>query len=63
MRVPISTFSLELLSPAGATDQELLLVNQPIEASTMAIQAPYRGTYYGVGVCLAGSAVLCSRKS
>ncbi len=60
MRAHIPTYPLSILAQAGAADQELLLVNQPIETSTAAIQAPYRSNYYGVGICLAGMAVLRS---
>ncbi len=60
MRAHIPTFPLSILSQAGSTDQELLLVNHPIETVTTAIQAPYRSNYYGIGVCLAGTAVLRS---
>jgi AraC family transcriptional activator of pobA len=60
MRTPIPTFPLSILSQPGAAASELLLVNQPIEATTTAIQAPYRSTYYGVGICLAGTAELRS---
>ena len=62
IRAPIPTSSLGLLSPAGATDQELMLINQPIEAPTTAIQVPYLSIYYSIGIYLADSAVLYSRK-
>lgn len=60
MRTPIPTYPLSLLSPAGENEPELLLVTQRLDAPETAIGVPYRSTYYGVGVCLAGAAVLRS---
>lgn len=60
MSAHIPTHPLSILSPAGEAEPELLLVNQRLEMPAAVIGAPYRSNYYGIGVCLAGTAALRS---
>ncbi|RFM34048.1 AraC family transcriptional regulator [Chitinophaga silvisoli] len=54
----IPTYPLNILKQDAADQLDFLFVHQKIETPQVPIDLPYRSSYYGVGICVQGEALL-----
>lgn len=58
MRKNIPTYNIQQIAGAAAGEVEVFFTEHQINQPNLVINIPYRSNYYGVGICLGGSASL-----